>query len=489
MPHFRRVLFYVFVAIYFVFCPLTILYALGYIFKPGSEQGLVKTGIIYISTAPSGATVYLKNKRFTHKTPTTLRGLLANDYSVTIRLKNHRPWTQNVPVEGEKATVLERILLLPDELKSEHLVTGPFKGLVPLQDSHIFLLTKGETLGEMIVYDWESKKFWPLLPKNSIYQNTKVLATTSIPKSSYLLFYVLDEGARKFLWVEPDARGSIIMDLAQFFSEGLTNIRWDPAKENRIFSFQAGRLHWVDTNSKTGEQKWFEGIRGYGLYEKMIYVLKQDGTFIRMNHLGGGEEILLNDPILGHSLFGSEGFFSIHVFSKDIILFLGEGGELLANRLPYRFAEGGVKGIRFFSKQNKVLVWTENKIGVLDFSKEHEGERVFERGPELFWVFKKGKNIEQAFWVYEGSHILFRDGANVYLFELETYGKPHVYDLTKVKEGDSVFYSEDSGELYYLVPETKALAGLEILPRRDLLLLPFPERREKRKPSEIEELS
>lgn len=494
MAQFRKILFYIFVGIYFVFCPLTILYALGYIFKPGSEQGLVKTGIIYISTAPPGATVYLGNRRFTRKTPAVLRDLLPSDYSVAVYLKNHKLWTQTVPVEGEKATVLERILLLPDESKPEHLIQGPFDDLIPLEDNPTFLLSEGKTLGDIFVRDWTARKLWPLVSKTSPYRDARILSQTSVSESSRLFFVVQLGDEKKFLWVEPDARGSTVTDLTRFFSaEGgpePEHIQWDPEKENHLFSFQNGGLGWVDTDSGPQTQRWVQGIRGYGLYGKMIYVLKSDGTFVRMNHQGENEEVLLSDPSLGRSLFAGTGFFNIHVFSKDIILFLGEGGELLANRLPYRFVRSGIKGLQFDPKHEKVLVWGEERIGVLDFSKEErEDEKVFERGPELFWVFKKGANIKQAFWVYEGSHILFRDEDVVYLLELEIYGKPHLYELTRVKEKSSIFYAEDSGKLYYLDPESTALSAIEILPRRDLLLLPFPERREKRKPSEIEEIA
>ena len=495
MSYLRRVLFYVFLGLYFIFCPLTILYALGYIFKPGSEQGLVRTGIIYISTAPPGASIYLGNRRFTRKTPAILRDLLPDNYSVTVYLKNHRTWAQTVPVEGEKATVLERILLFPDQWQSEQLVDGTFEDLIPIDGSRTFLLAKGETLADIFIYDWQDEKLRPLVSKNTPYRNAAVRSYRTIAKSSHLLFRIEDGNGGKFLWVESDAKESTPMDLTPFFSpegtrpEGPEQIRWDPSKENRLFSFSNGRLEWVDTGTKPPKQQLFQGVRGYGLYEKMIYVLKDDGTFVRMNHNGEGEEALLGDPALGRSLFGEKGFFDVTVFSKDIILFLGQKGELLANRLPYRFVDEGVKGLRFYPKQEKVLVWTDDKIGVLDFSKEHEDEKVFERGPKLFWVFKKGKKIEQAFWVYEGSHVLFRDDRTVYLLELETYDKPHLYELTKVRKKSSVFYSEDSGKLYYLDPEAEALSSLEILPRRDLLLLPFPERKEKRKASAIEELS
>ncbi|MBI4372626.1 MAG: hypothetical protein HY585_02730, partial [Candidatus Omnitrophica bacterium] len=90
--------------------------------------------------------------------------------------------------------------------------------------------------------------------------------------------------------------------------------------------------------------------------------------------------------------------------------------------------------------------------------------------------------------VYEGSHILFRDKNKVFSLELETYGKPHLYELMEVKPKSSVFYSEEAGKLYYLDRLSGRISFLEVLPRRDLLILPFPERKEEKKQAQIGEL-
>ena len=58
----RKIVFYIFALFYIVFCPLVVLYAFGYIFKPQSEEVVVKTGIIYLSTAPAGASIYVNGE-------------------------------------------------------------------------------------------------------------------------------------------------------------------------------------------------------------------------------------------------------------------------------------------------------------------------------------------------------------------------------------------------------------------------------------------
>ena len=134
--------------------------------------------------------------------------------------------------------------------------------------------------------------------------------------------------------------------------------------------------------------------------------------------------------------------------------------------------EKGVLGMEFEPQGKRLLLWTSGKIGVLDFSEEPGGKEIFEKGPGLRWIFEEGRRIEQAFWVYEGSHIVFREGDRVFLLEGEGSGKASALPLDQIREGSSIHYSEESGQLYYLEHPSGRLASIEILPSREILPLP-----------------
>jgi len=480
-----------FVVVYLFCCPLLILYGLGYTYKSGAEQGIIKSGLIYLSTAPPGASVYLGNRRYTKKTPAVLPGLLPGDYQIRLALKNHRPWAHVLPVEAGKATVLERILLLPEEWKREVLSLEPFEDLISIPSNRFFLLTKGTKAKDLFIYDLKEDKIKPVFPRGFLSLNQKVLSRFQVKESSAFLLRIGDETKDRVFWVVPRKEEVQIKDVTSLFSEMPHQAEWDPQAKKYIFTFQNEHLNRINLASQTAEPKFLDHIRGYGLFEKKLYVLRSDNTFERMDLDGKWEKLLLRDPTLGSSLFGERGNYQVKVFSDDVILFLGKEGELLGNRLPYRFVEKGVMGLEFYSKLKRVLIWKKDALGILDFSKQRGelGEKeVFETGPKLIWVFKKGEKIEQAFWAYEGSHILFRDKNKVFLLELETYGKPHLNFLTEVKNKSSIFYSEDFGKLYYLDSVTGNPTSMEILPRREILPLPFPERKEEKKKAEIGEL-
>lgn len=108
----RKFLFYVFALIYMVLCPVLVLYSIGYILRPGTIDQLAKTGSIHLSSVPSGATVYLKNRRYNEKTPTTVQGLLPGDYDVKVSLKGYQSWRRVVSVRAEEAAAFDSIALI-----------------------------------------------------------------------------------------------------------------------------------------------------------------------------------------------------------------------------------------------------------------------------------------------------------------------------------------------------------------------------------------
>ena len=483
----RILVFYLLVVIFLVSCPLVILYALGYVLKPGTEQGVVKTGLIYLSSAPPGASVYLGNRRYTKKTPTILRDLLPGDYSLRLILRHHKPWVQTVPVEAERATVLEHILLLPQAWPREEVLPQPFEDLCPLPGSRFFLLSRGPKAEDILIYDWKDAQSWPLFAWDSPYQGGKVVSHVQVQDSPAMLLRVDLKAHEHFVWIEPRGGQTRIEDLTNLFMEKPLRILWDAHERRYLFTFQHGYLNRLDTLSKEISPQFVEGVLGYGVFDRWLYVLKDDNTFARMTFDGKNVEQLLSDPVFERSLFGGKGFFDIHVLSKDVMFFLGERGELFVNRLPYRLVEKGVVGLDPYPQRARVLLWQKDRLGILDFSNGLSAEELLETPPQLQWVFQQGVDIEQVFWVYGGSHVLFRDEDRVLLLELETSGKPHLCEVIQVKRKSSVFYSDDSGKLYYLDRSTGTPSSIEILPKRELLPIPFPERREKSTPQRVGE--
>ncbi|NQT90460.1 MAG: PEGA domain-containing protein [Candidatus Omnitrophica bacterium] len=483
----RKVLFYIFLLLYVVICPLAILYAFGFILTPGQEESVVKTGLIYVSSAPSGAAIYLDAKDTTQKTPATLQQILPGKHTVLLTMKDYKPWVYSADVKANEPTVVDNILLIPYQWPISPLTDDAFSDLIPIPGNPYFLLKKGDFLKDYSVYNWKNGTLQPLIEEDSLYQGAKVLSYTTVENSSPILFRLKTKGAKPlFLLIDPSADKAVIEDITSLLSADPGRITWDPKDATQLFTLKGGNCNLVDVKNMAVYPKYLQGIRGLGLYQKQIYILKDDNRLFRMNFDKGGKEELLDDPDLGSSIFGDKGKLLILPMTKRIIMFITEDGELLSNHLPYVFVREGVLGTEFYPDDEYLLIWAKDRIGSLDFSVEEAEDVTFEKGPRLMWRYTGGKNINQCFWAYDGSSILFKDNEGVSLLERKAFKKSYLTQIVKVKPHSSAYYSEDSGALYYLDPSSGGrLYSVQILPQGRALIV--TEQKDKKDPEEKQE--
>ncbi len=106
----RAVLFYLSVAVFFIFLPFILSSALGYKFDRRNLK-FTRSGLIFLKTQPAGASVYLDGKLLNEKTPATINELLPGRYHIRLELEKHYPWTDEVVVEAGQAARLDKIIL------------------------------------------------------------------------------------------------------------------------------------------------------------------------------------------------------------------------------------------------------------------------------------------------------------------------------------------------------------------------------------------
>jgi len=484
----RKLVFYTFFASYLILCPLLIMYALGYFFKPGMEQGIVKTGLIYMTTVPSGASVYFGKELLPQKTPALIRDLIPASYEIRVELAGHKGWSQKLPVEGGKATVVEHILLLPDDLAAEAITDVPVSRLLPVEGSPWIVLESGDSAGKLQAFNYRQDKIARVFAEDHPASREKLAAVHSWPEGRNLLVHTNKPSGGRYWWVDLKEKETEPEDISGLFLQPGERLYHTPQDPRAIFSLQDGTLSRIDVEKKSISPGILTGVRGLGLFNKSIYAVTESKKVLRTALDGEVQETLLRDSDLFSSLFGNADFYKIRIFSKSILLFESPGGKLVSNRLPYELSSSGITGVNYDESKKKAVVWKQDRIGVIDFRDRDSERPVFEHGPRISWVYRGGANIRQAFWVYDASHVLFRDGDSVFLLELETHAKPYLRELFKVRENTDIFYSEDTGKVYFVDPAAKGLAAFELLPRRIMTFFPFPEFEEERKEIAIEEL-
>lgn len=462
----RKVIFYVFLAVYGIACPLTILYAFGYVFSPGTEQGLLKTGVLSLATAPPGASVYLNDRRYTKPTPVALQGLRPGTYRLKLTRKGYEPWTRLVSIEAEKATVLDRVLLLPKTPRYAQLLPEPFEAVLPIPETRFLLLRKGPRLGDLVVYDGASAEWWPFLPAGSPWAEGIASPPVVVRGSPFVLIRAKRSDGEAYLWAELRKGETRLMDLTRLFPARPLAVTWDPRAPEQLFSLQEGRVNRLDVSAMAIYPGLAERVRGIGVSNRQLYVLTEDDALQRLDLEGRLLETIFGIPKVGEPLFGAKSLFQLTALTEERILLLGDRGEFVGVFRPFRLVEDGVRGFERDARGERLLVWRKDRVGVMDLAPAGP-DGGLPRRPVLRWVFEKGRDIEQATWVYEGSHILLQDNGAVLLLAAEPDGEPTAHELLRVKSGQPVFYTDDSGLLYYLDRATGRLCALEVLPGRE----------------------
>jgi hypothetical protein len=461
---FRKILFYFFFALYLVLCPIIILYAFGYIFTPKVEEGFAKTGLIHIETLPANASISIAKKHYAGKTPATVRNLLPGQYDVKILLRGHRPWERKVRVEPGKAVNFEKVLLVPQSLKTRTLIADPFEDLWPVPGTRYLLLKGTKLAGDLKVFDWKNEISRPVLPEGSPFAAGELVRAFTIIESSFVILQLKTSEGMKFLGCQLDKEKVEVKDLSGLFARGApSEIAWEGDHPEYLFALQGGNLSRLDLEKMTVLQDFLEKIRGFGLFKNKVYALR-GASIIRLGFNGKkGEETLVEKGIFLENLFGNEGKYKIDFISNNTICFHGDRGEFFSNALPYRFVDEGVRGYQTDPDGRKVALWQRERIGVLDFEKPERKKEFFERGPEIEWLFERGKNIRQASFVYDSGYVLFCDEDKIFLARI---GEQYISleKLVAVRAGSLFFYIEKTGKLYFLEPLRGEFVAADILP-------------------------
>ena len=143
---------------------------------------------------------------------------------------------------------------------------------------------------------------------------------------------------------------------------------------------------------------------------------------------------------------------------------MGRDGEVIV--------EKNILGFLYDKKNHKTVIWTKNAIGIVEKIKPKKELGVLQDPWSVQWIFKQGQRISQAFWAHDGAYILFQDQSKVLMLELETFSAPSTYELLETKYQSHIFYSDESGELFYLDKKSGHLMSLEVIPKWKVLETP-----------------
>ena len=103
------------IALFLVLASYAVMYATGYRFD-FTTGALKKTGVVAITSKPSGATVTINERHYTRKTPFTLRNVLPGAYHIKLELENYRTYEKDIEVLSNQVSEEHNIDLVLNEI-------------------------------------------------------------------------------------------------------------------------------------------------------------------------------------------------------------------------------------------------------------------------------------------------------------------------------------------------------------------------------------
>lgn len=444
-----------------VLCPLLILYAFGYIFNP-IGQDITQTGLIYLSTVPSGADIYLWKSHYKYKTPASMTELQPGRYEVTLKLKGYESWTHGISVDAGKAAAFENILLIPKTWQKKTVIQEKFISLNPLDKTDFFLLAKDKHLGSYIGYDWRNSKIVPILPTGATLFNMPVISIFEHQQEPCFIAYGGSLWNRESAYIRFVNDTPEIVDITNLIQGEPMGMEWDEKDTKYIFVIYKNYVDRINIKSMAVSPKYIENVKGCGLYGNEIYIVDDKGSVGILTRDKEKIKTSSAENQFGCQLLEKSDFWKINILRKDVLLFMGKQGQLAANVAPYELTKNGVKGFKFYENKGKLLFWTNKSIGMADF-KANEDSALFKTDVILKTIYNKGEDITNCFLIDE-THVVFGDYNNLYLLEIEPQGEHHVKFICKIQKNSSIFYSNEKGVVYYLDSQTGYLNFIEVIP-------------------------
>ncbi len=488
MLQLRKILFYLFAIFYVVLCPIIILDALGIIITPGRQKMMSATGLISVSTIPQGADISINGKRTGKKSPALLRDLHPGLYDVSISLSGHKTWNKKLSVQKSEAVALENILLIPELWETQIISNQRFDRLIPTENNTFFMLTQGPALKDLRIYRYKenlieqassftnsslphAQNLESPFASDPVYADARFLSVKTMPHSATIFLSCVLQSMPLYLLGRVNSGSLQLEDISSVIDNNLEDIQWDENDKNLIFYSPTKGLYWFNRAEKQ-PQLITEATKGYSLFDHSALVVTADNQFLRFNDPRAEKEPLTGTLPQLPAEFRTAEKFIVHPFSENLILFLSQTGSLLSNKVPYLFASEGIRGFSHELSHNRIIVWTKNKLGMIDFTKTST-EGIFETGPAINWLSVGGKDIQQATWVNKGTHIFYRDRDQIKITESEMADKPFIGDV--VRTNDDFLYDNDTGLVYYIDDKTRQFMATTILPRHEFIVFKIPE--------------
>jgi len=161
-----------------------------------------------------------------------------------------------------KATVLEDILLIPQQWSVKTLSGLPFENMLALGDDNTLLLWQQMTIKDLYVLrlnkessndsdrETNPSQVTAVFPEEFIYRDAQILNFFTVDKSPFLILHILVADKHKYLWVDVRDQQIHIEDISDLLPIEPLKLWWQATDEKIIYAFYADHVNRLNIKAK-----------------------------------------------------------------------------------------------------------------------------------------------------------------------------------------------------------------------------------------------
>lgn len=431
---------YISVVLIFIFATIyTIMIAKGY--RYNFSNGLVqKTGMIVMVSRPSGADIYVNDKKISKKTgipllPTKLSNLDPGEYKIEVKKDKYKIWQKIIKVKEELVSWANYILLVPEKsVKKEVTKDIDIINFSMSPDKRkLFFIVKNNNFREIFVFDIQDEKN-DLLLIPQLVAGTEILNFEWNSDSSRLILTTKNADKTENLALNINDETDLYLIPSEY-----SNISWNKSNSKELFALKNNNLYKIDITKPNTPILLSEKVISYTLSSsKIIYVTygENQNSLVSMDLDGGNKKeigilpysdkykLSYSEKLDGTAvIIGKiQSLFYIYKFGSQTIT-----KEMGKNILNSTWSNEG----------KKLLYFSENSAFVYDFGEENEKE----------YTLFSGQKIDYLRWYFDEFHLILVSNNQ---FKILEFDGANTNELSLVQDGSKIEFLEDYKSFFYL---------------------------------------
>jgi hypothetical protein len=433
-PKTRAIVSVVFAAAFLATAPVVILLTSGFRYS-WKKHRFEKTGIIQVTTVPTGAAVSLNGAPQRQTTPATFTDLLPDDYRVRIERHGYLPWEKTLEVRSGAITFASGVVLFADALP-RNVAPGTMSAAAFTRDGGRTAFVRADD-GSKEVAVLERGGGTPTVLGRLASSGGGDDALAWSPEGSRLLLTTTDEEGRPTViqFETGDAPSSRVLHAGA--AGDRLSARWSDDGALAVLVAPSG-LFAIDARDGTVTPLVFTpGIRDAVILSRTVFLMRTEaaGTLLEKTSVDGGsrETVAALGPG-AHRFAEAAGRHLVVADDRTGQMRVIDAGT---GRLGEPFA-GRAASWEDPGRPERLLVWSDVEIGIVDA----------ERGTHTV-LTRVGTPIGGSAWHPNGAVILYSTPSSIIALELDDREHRNAFELVRFTEVGAFAVDEAAGALRF----------------------------------------